>query len=108
MAAYLKAANCRHVSADIFFSGKQICNTSKQPFYAKPSPELRAEYAIAFEKDIWSRTDKDRLNALKNGEGADFSYLQCFYVSERKDYFGNSLSGEAYDYCKRMFTKSSK
>jgi hypothetical protein len=47
------------------------------------------------------------VDAFKNSEG-DFSYFQCFYI-ERYDgriRIGNSLAGESFDYCKKMWKKS--
>ena len=109
MKGFLKAVGDGYVSADKFFAGKHLCGTSRNLFYAVPSDELRAEVAKAFEKDHWSRSNHARLNALMSGHGADFSFLQCFYVTRKEKYnycYGTSLSGDAYDYCKRMFTES--
>lgn len=109
MKGYLKAAGCDYVRACDFFNGKQLCWTPKfQTFYAKPSNELREQIAELWEKRIWSKSNRTRLNALKDGVSADFSFLQCFYVGVVNGHFyaSNSLSGDAYDYCKRMFTKS--
>lgn len=108
MRGYLKAIGHNYESAEKFFSGRVVCRTAKHTFYAVPSDLLRADVAQSFERFHWSRTNGARLNALMNGTCADFSFLQCFYVGMYGDreYFGNSLSGDAYDYCKRMFTKS--
>lgn len=109
MKGYLKATGYNYMDARTFFGGKRYCYNSNTSWYAVPSKELRAEVAAAFEKHHWTKSKKCRLEALSNGCGADFSFLQCFYVTHKKTYgycYGNSLSGDAYDYCKRMFTKS--
>lgn len=112
MRGYLNAIGHNYESADKFFGGRSVCRSAnnKETFYAVPSNELRAMVAVEFDKFHWSKSNKARLDALKEGVDADFSMLQCFYVGqygkEEQMYFGNSLSGEAYDYCKRMFTKS--
>lgn len=106
---YLKAVGNKYESADKFFGGRSLCHNANCTFYAVPSKELRAEVAKAFEAHHWSKSNKMRLAALSNGADADFSFLQCFYVGSYgtdEYYFSNSLSGDAYDYCKRMFTKS--
>ena len=110
MRGYLKATKHDYIDARTFFGGKAYCpNCYGKSFYAVPSDELRAEVAVAFEKNHWSKSNESRLEALKSGYGADFSFLQCFFVTKKDKYnycYGNALSGDAYDYCKRMFTKS--
>lgn len=109
MRGYLKASRLDYIEADKFFGGKCLCSDGDKLWYAVPSDELRAEVAVAFEKHHWSKSNAVRLDALKDGCGADFSFLQCFYVTQKEKYnycYGNSLSGDAYEYCKRMFTKS--
>ena len=42
-----------------------------------------------------------------DGRG-ELDYFQCFYIDYSKKYgvyCSNSLSGEAYNYCKRMYLK---
>ena len=47
------------------------------------------------------------VDAFKNSKG-DFSYFQCFYIEryDGKIHIGNSLPGENFDYCKRMWKKT--
>lgn len=111
MNGLLNACRQNYVNADKFFGGKFYCyKPNGGSWYAKPSDELRAEVAIAFEKRHWTKSNPRRLEALKRGEYyADFSFLQCFYVTEKEPYdycYGTCLSGEAYDYCRRKFTQS--
>ena len=48
-----------------------------------------------------TRATKDAIKKALISQRCDLSYLQCFYTSG-----GNSLSGDAYDYCKRNFLKT--
>lgn len=47
------------------------------------------------------------VDAFKNSKG-DFSYFQSFYIEryDGKIHIGNSLSGENFDYCKKMWKKT--
>lgn len=57
-------------------------------------------------------TTKERsdvvVNAVINRSYCDASFLQCFYLCKgsKKFYINNSLSGEAFNYCRRNFMKS--
>ena len=50
---------------------------------------------------------KELYNALIERNG-DFSFFQCFYLDKNKSGFhiSNSLSGEAFDHCRRKFMQS--
>lgn len=50
----------------------------------------------------------DIKNAIIRGCNDKNEYLQCFYLSNRngKFYVSNSLSGEAFEYCRRKFYKT--
>lgn len=57
----------------------------------------------------WSKGYHKRVVEKVMGRHGDNSYLQCFYIESCNDgsfRVGNSLSGEAYSYCKRMWLKS--
>lgn len=75
----------------------------------KLSNEAIREIADEFSKYLYS--SKERANnvcdAFVNHRG-DFSNFQCFYVewSENGLRFSNSLSGEAFNYCRMEFMKS--
>lgn len=47
-------------------------------------------------------------NELLEGSRDRNNYLQCFYLSKgaKGYYISNSLSGEAFEYCRRNFKKS--
>jgi len=47
-------------------------------------------------------------NAIINGCNDKDEYLQCFYLDKHNDifYISNSLSGEAFEYCRRKFYKT--
>lgn len=72
------------------------------------SDNAKLEAARGFADYVFkSKTAKNILiNRLLSGRG-DLSFLQCFYISKRaKGYrYSNSLSGEAFRYCLRMFCK---
>ena len=59
--------------------------------------ELFSKYCFATKK-----AQKQMFHNLVNNYG-DPSLFQCFYIDKRG--FSNSLSGEAFDYCKRRFNK---
>lgn len=59
--------------------------------------------------DNWSKGYHKRVVEKVMGKHGDNSYLQCFYIESCNDgsfRIGNSLNGEAYNYCKRMWLKS--
>lgn len=59
--------------------------------------------------DNWSKGYRKRVVEKVMAKYGDNSYLHCFQIESLKDgsfRVGNSLSGEAYDYCKRMWLKS--
>lgn len=59
--------------------------------------------------DNWSKGYHKRVVEKVMANEGDNSYLQCFYIESCNDgsfRVGNSLSGEAYNYCKRMWLKS--
>lgn len=110
---YLKACGRTEVEANVFFnassqgflgsSGNYKDGTHKT-FWIKPSDELRAQVALQWEKYHWTHSNPRRLKALSTGYGADFSYLQCFFVGPL--YASTCLSGSSYEYCRRKFTQS--
>lgn len=59
--------------------------------------ELFSKYCFATKK-----AQKQMFHNLVNNCG-DTSLLQCFYIDKKG--FSNSLSGEAFDYCRRRFNK---
>ena len=68
----------------------------------RDAAELFAEYLLSKKG---RRTEL--AEALMDGRG-DLSLFQCFYINYSPKYgvyCNNSLSGEAFDYCKRMYLK---
>ena len=59
--------------------------------------ELFSKYCFATKK-----AQKQMFHNLVNNYG-DPSLFQCFYIDKKG--FSNSLSGEAFDYCRRRFNK---
>lgn len=59
--------------------------------------------------DNWSKGYRKRVVEKVMEKHGDNRYLHCFYIESCKDgsfWVGNSLSGEVYSYCKRMWLKS--
>lgn len=73
------------------------------------SGEALKEFALLFSKYIYSTKERQQqvYEAIISQRG-DYSFFQCFYLSEYKGKLriGNSLSGEAYNYCRREFMKT--
>lgn len=71
--------------------------------------EVLSEFALLFSKYIYSTKERQQqvYEAITHGRG-DYSYFQCFYLSKStgKLYISNSLSGEAFTYCRREFMKT--
>lgn len=71
--------------------------------------EALSEFAKLFSTYIYSTKEKQQqvYEAIMHGRG-DYSYFQCFYLykSTGKLYISNSLSGEAFTYCRREFMKT--
>lgn len=101
--------NCSgHTSIQSLFSGRAYHEKAKKMVKFELSEAAKLEAAKGLADYVFtSKTAKNILiNRLISGLG-DLSYLQCFYVSKRvKGYrFSNSLSGESFRYCLRMFCK---
>lgn len=101
--------NCSsHTSMDKLFGNRIYNEKSKKVVNFELSEAARLEAAQGFADYVFtSKTAKNILiNRLMSGLG-DLSYLQCFSISKRAKGFGysNSLSGEAFRYCLRMFCK---
>lgn len=101
--------NCsKHISIQSLFSGIAYHGKERKVVNVELSEAARLEAAKGFADYVFkSSTAKNILiNRLMNKE-SDFSYLKCFHISKRaKGYeYSNSLSGEAFRYCLRMFCK---
>lgn len=89
------------------FFGRTYCGISKDGnffLYKVASDELKSKVAdiIIARHFGWRKKSERELikNALMNGM-CDLSYLRCFYTDG-----SNSLSGDAYSWCKRKFLRS--
>ena len=83
-------------------SKRKFCGFSIDDGQKRQVAERFAEYLLSSKK-----RRSDLVDALMNERG-DLGYFQCFYVNydnKRGVYINNSLSGEAFDYCKRMYLK---
>ena len=98
-----------HMTIEYFFrnmfyhmSKRKFCGFSIDASLKRQVAEKFAEYLLSSKK-----RRADLIEALMNERG-DLGYFQCFYVNydnKRGVYINNSLSGEAFDYCKRMYLK---
>lgn len=89
-------------SGRIYRSGKGECNFTLAESEKRKTAEKFAEYLLSTKK-----RRADLVEALMNGRG-ELDYFQCFYINYSPKYgvyCDNSLSGEAFDYCKRMYLK---
>ena len=99
----------RQMTVEYFFrnmfyhiSKRKLCGFSIDDDQKRQVAEKFTEYLLSSKK-----RRADLVDALMNERG-DLGYFQCFYVNydnKRGVYINNSLSGEAFDYCKRMYLK---
>lgn len=70
----------------------------------KLDEEEKKKVLESFSKYCFStkKAQKQMFYNIVNNYG-DTSLFQCFYIDKRG--FNNSLSGEAFDYCRRRFNK---
>lgn len=84
-------------------SKRKFCGFSIDESQKRQVAEKFAEYLLSSKK-----RRADLVEALMNERG-DLGYFQGFYVNYNKKrgvYIDNSLSGEAFNYCKRMYLKT--
>lgn len=103
-----------NVSAEKFFRGEIYVGCEKgrdgklRLVYITAAQSLREAVAKDFAAANWKRGREEKAKALASGRG-DLSYLQCFLIERHTNgvyYYGTSLSGDAYEYCKRMYSRS--
>ena len=101
--------NCSgHISIYKLLDGVVYHERSKQVVKVVLSDSAKMELAQGFADYAFSsKPAKDKLINRLMYEFTDITYLQGFYLSKRKKGFGfsNSLSGESFRYCLRMFCK---
>ena len=99
------------VTVEQVMSGKAAFKSKKSYKYDtfRLESEALSEFALLFSTYIYSTKEKQQqvYEAITHGRG-DYSYFQCFYLSKStgKLYISNSLSGEAFTYCRREFMKT--
>ena len=73
------------------------------------SDEALREFAKIFSEWLYSMKERQQqvYEAIISKRG-DYSFFQCFYLSQHngKLCISNSLSGEAFNYCRHKFMKS--
>ena len=103
---FLNAVGKHTVSVYLSMTGYPVTKDGKRyKLYLEDSAkEELGEYMAK----LWcKRYHNFVVDAFKNSIG-DFSYFQSFYI-ERYDgpiHIGNTLSGENFDYCKKMWKKT--
>lgn len=98
------------ISIEKLFSNDPIViNKKVVRFLLSDSAKLDAAKMFANYLLSSSSAKKRLINGLINGYG-DLSYFHCFYIGYNKTkkyiYLQNSLSGDAFEYCKRMYLRS--
>ena len=93
----------RQMNMEQFLNGRFHHNT-KGWINFKLDEEERKKVLESFSKYCFSskKAQNKLFFNLINNYG-DPSLLQCFYIDKKG--FSNSLSGEAFDYCRRRFNK---
>lgn len=100
---------CGQMTVEDFFSGMMYHKSKNKYLCFDLDDTERLKAAEKFAEYLLSSKKRraDLVDALMEGRG-DLSYFQCFYVNYNNKhgvYINNSLSGEAFDYCKRMYLK---
>lgn len=93
----------KQMTVEQFINGRFHHNT-KGWINFKLDKEEKKKVLESFSKYCFStkKAQKQMFYNLANNCG-DASLFQCFYIVKRG--FSNSLSGEAFDYCRRRFNK---
>lgn len=93
----------RQITVEQFLNSRFYHNT-KGWINFKLDEEEKKKVLENFSKYCFAtkKAQKQMFHNLVNNYG-DPSLFQCFYIDKRG--FSNSLSGEAFDYCKRRFNK---
>lgn len=92
----------RLFSGRFYHKTKGWCNFTLAESEKRKAAEKFAEYLLSTKK-----RRADLVEALMNGRG-ELDYFQCFYINYSPKYgvyCNNSLSGEAFEHCKRMYLK---
>lgn len=98
----------QQLTIEQLFSGR-FCHNTKGWINFRLDEKAKREAADKFAKYLLSNKQRqnDLISALLDGSG-ELDYFQCFYIDYSKKYgvyCSNSLSGDAYNYCKRMYLK---
>ena len=89
-------------SGRFYHNKKGVCYFTISESEKRKAAEKFAEYLLSTKK-----RRVDLVEALMNGRG-ELDYFHCFYIyysPKHGFYCSNSLSGEAFDHCKRMYLK---
>lgn len=100
---------CSQMTVEDFFSGMMYHKSKNKYLRFDLDDAERLKVAEKFAEYLLSSKKRraDLVDALMDGRG-DLSYFQCFYVEYNDKhglFFCCSLSGEAFEHCKRMYLK---
>lgn len=100
---------CSQMTVEDFFSGMMYHKSKNKYLCFDLDDTERLKVAEKFAEYLLSSKKRrtDLVDALMEGRG-DLGYFQCFYVNYNNKYgvyINNSLSGEAFEHCKRMYLK---
>ena len=105
----LLANHAGQMTAENLFNSRRIYKSGRGWCSFKLSEEATREAAEMFANYLYSKGERrdEVAEGLARGYG-DFSLFQCFYISYSKKYgvyCNNSLSGDAFNYCRRKYLR---
>jgi len=108
---FLKSNKDAYISIESVLDGRGCFETKEGYVFDnfKLSNDALKELADGFSKYLYSTKEKaDKVSYGIMNHLGDHSYLQCFYISLGREgvRYSNSLSGEAFNYCRRKFKAS--
>jgi hypothetical protein len=101
---------CGYVRASLLFGGGRVYVAGRGFISFELGAEARAEAADILAGYLYATKGARRAEVaegLREGLG-DLDLFQCFYFNYKKGrgvWCSNSLSGEAFDYCKRKYLR---
>lgn len=102
-------ANCEQMNAGALFGSGRAYKNGRGCFSFELSEQARKEAAELFASYLYSKGARraEVAEGLREGWG-DLSLFQCFYFSYKPGrgvWCSNSLSGEAFEYCRRKYLR---
>ena len=105
----LLANQAGQITAENLFNNRRIYKTRRGWCSFELSEEATREAAEMFANYLYKKGERrdEVAEGLARGWG-NLSLFQCFYISYSKKYgvhFSNSLSGDAFNYCRRKYLR---